>query len=543
MTSSRRVLITGLSTYWGGRLAQALERHPEIEAIIGVDNLDPTLELERTEFVRISNQHALLRRIVDAAEIDTVVDSRLVVDSTTTSARLAHENNVIGTMNLLAACSGPDSTVRKFVFKSSAHLYGAEQDDPGFFTESMGRPHPPRTRIERDIVEAEANVSDFAEKNPDVSVAILRFANVLGSTVKTAHTRLFSLPMVPMILGFDPRYQFVHEDDAVSALEHVVYDDIRGIYNVAADGVLAFSEVCGLLGKTYAPILPPWGTGAAAAALGRLGVRIPPEMLQQMRFGRGLDNRKLKATGFRYRYTTRETVTKLAEHMRLHPVVRGAREPYRYEREVEDFLRWSPHVRNPSFRKESRLSPGEMVELQKVMSSYGERVGAPGGGSRRSQSRAVARAAEAGAADVEAEGDAGADAGSGGDARTGAEVGTEAASGSASGTDAGPGTSSEPPASAIRPRARRPDPSPKRAAARRARKGGANGSGGAAADGDPPVAHYDDLEADEIVRVLDSLEDPALAALLDYESANRARPRVVSAIEGVRARRGGGQDG
>src|SRR5206468_5881520 len=151
-----------------------------------------------------------------------------------------------------------------------------------------------------------------------------------------------------------------------------------------------------LLGKTYAPILPPWGTGAAAAMLSRLGVRVPPEMLQQMRFGRGIDNRKLKATGFRYRYTTRETVLKLAEHQRLHPIVRRAREPYRYEREVEDFLRWSPHVRNPTYRKESRLTPGEAVELQKVMASYGDRVGSPGGArSRRDQSQAVMRAASA----------------------------------------------------------------------------------------------------------------------------------------------------
>src|SRR3954471_2613068 len=187
---SRRVLITGISTYWGGRLAQALEQNEAIEAIIGVDNHDPTLELERTEFVRVGTQHGLLRRIVDAAEIDTVVDSRLVPDSTVTSPRDAHENNVIGTMNILAACSGPESSVRKFVFKSSAHYYGAAQDDPAFFTESMGRPHPPRTPIERDIVEAEATVADFAEKNPDVAVAILRFANVLGPTVRTAHARL-----------------------------------------------------------------------------------------------------------------------------------------------------------------------------------------------------------------------------------------------------------------------------------------------------------------------------------------------------------------
>jgi UDP-glucose 4-epimerase len=547
---SRRVLITGLSTYWGGRLAQALEAHPDIEAIIGVDNHDPTLELERTEFVRVSNQHALLRRIVDAAEIDTVVDSRLVVDSTTTAPRLAHENNVIGTMNLLAACSGPDSTVRKFVFKSSAHYYGAEQDDPGFFTESMGRPHPPRTPIERDIAEAEATVADFAEKNPDVAVAILRFANVLGPTVRTAHSRLFSLPVVPMILGFDPRYQFVHEDDVVSALEHVVHEDVRGIYNVAADGVLALSEVIGLLGKTYAPVLPPWGTGLAASVLKRLGVRVSPEMLQQMRFGRGLDNRKLKVTGFRYRYTTRETVLKLGEHQRLHPVIRGAKEPYRYEREVEDFLRWSPHVRNPTYRKEGRLSPGEAMELQKVVSTFGERVGSPGGGSRKSQSQAVVRAAEAvappeGSAPGKGEGTAtgaagkATDAGAAGAAGKATETGAAGPAGKASEAGATP----EPPASAIRPRARRPAPSPKRAAARKAgarrtARGASNGS-----PSDAPVDHYDDLEADEILTLLDSLEDRDLAALLEYEQANRGRPRVVSAIEGARARREAGQRG
>jgi UDP-glucose 4-epimerase len=386
--------------------------------------------------------------------------------------------------------------VRKFVFKSSAHYYGAEQDDPGFFTESMGRPHPPRTRIERDIIEAEATVADFAEKNPDVAVAILRFANVLGPTVRTAHARLLSLPVVPMILGFDPRYQFVYEDDVVSALEHVTADDIRGIYNVGADGVLAFSEVVGLLGKTYAPVLPPWGTGLAAAAFNRLGVRIPPEMLQQLRFGRAIDNRKLKATGFRYRFTTRETVLKLAEHQRLHPIVRGATEPYRYEREVEDFLRWSPHVRNPSYRKESRLSPGELVELQKVMASYGDRVGSPGSGtgSRRDQSSAVMRAASGAMPAV--------------------------------GAGAGAPEPQETPASAIRPRARRPEPSPKR------RRAGSNGHAAEA-----PMDHYDDLDADEIVTLVDSMESADLDALLDYERANRARPRVVSAIEGARVRR------
>jgi UDP-glucose 4-epimerase len=340
-----RVLVTGLSTYWGGRLAQTIERDPAVETVIGVSPDDPTCELKRTEFVRVGLQHALLKRIVKAAEIDTVIDSRLVVDSLEAPPRVAHEANVIGTMNILAACGGPDSPVRKVVFKSSAHYYGCERDDPAFFTETMRRPHPPRTRLESDIVEAEEAVQGFAERNPDVTVTVLRFANALGPDLRTSHSELLGLPAVPCILGFDPRYQFIHEDDLVGVLRYAAEHDLPGIYNAAGDGVLALSEVASLLGKPPAPILPPWGTSLATAALRPLGVRVPAEILNQLRYGRGLDNRKLKAAGYTYGYTSREAVLKHAEALRARPLRGPDGEPYRYEREVEEFLRWSPSVR------------------------------------------------------------------------------------------------------------------------------------------------------------------------------------------------------
>ena len=342
---SRRILVTGLSTYWGGRLAQALESFEEVEAIIGVDSREPTRELERTEFVKVTNQHSLLARIVRAAEIDTVVDTRLIVNSVSVPPRTAHDNNVVGTMNIVAACAGDDSPVRKFIFKSSTMYYGSEQDDPAFFTEGMRRPHPPRTPLEGEIVEAESAVAEFAEKEPEVEVSVLRCANVLGPDVDTAFTRMFSLPLIPMVLGFDPRLQFVHEDDVVHALEHCVFNEAPGAYNLAGDGVLALSEAISLLSKRPAPVLPPWGTGLVAGPLRSLGFRIPSEMLNLLRYGRGVDNRRLQAAGFRYGHTSRETVAKFGHHLRVTPVMRGVHQEYRYEREVEEFLRWSPHVR------------------------------------------------------------------------------------------------------------------------------------------------------------------------------------------------------
>ena len=136
MTRSRRILVTGLSTYWGGRLAETLENDPEVEVIIGVDSRDPTRELERTEFVRVGTQHALIRRIVQAARIDTVIDTRLIVDSINASSRDAHENNVIGTMNILAACGG--ATRRSASSSSSPRRTGTAAS-------RTTRPSSPRT--------------------------------------------------------------------------------------------------------------------------------------------------------------------------------------------------------------------------------------------------------------------------------------------------------------------------------------------------------------------------------------------------------------
>jgi UDP-glucose 4-epimerase len=399
---TRRVLITGLSTYWGGRLAQALERDPEIEVIVGVSPEDPTCELTRTEFVRVGTQHALLARIVQAADIDTVIDTRLIVDSVVASSKAVHENNVIGTMNILAACGAPGSTVRKFVFKSSAHFYGCERDDPSYFTESMRRPHPPRTAIEKDIVEAERAVASFADRS-DVAVTVLRFANALGPDIATSHSALLSLPAVPAILGFDPRYQFIGEDDIAGVLEHAAVNDLPGVYNAAGDGVLALSEVASLLGKPLAPLLPPWGTGVAAAALSRAGIRIPAEMLQQLRYGRALDNRKLKAAGYAFRGTTRETVQAFAQHLRTRGLRGGPGEGYQYEREVEEFLRWSPAVRGHDRLGLGRLSRDQLAEVARALESLDARPArlAPRGSASSGTFETGSPSSSGGAADPE----------------------------------------------------------------------------------------------------------------------------------------------
>ncbi len=339
----RRVLITGLSSFWGGRLAQAFERDTSIDVIVGLDTGEPLVALERTEFVRTDENYSILARLVRATQVDTVVHAALVVDSSTTSDRHIHENNVIGTMNLLAAAANEDSHVRSLVVKSSTLVYGCSGSDPTWFRETTPRSAAPRTRVERSLVEVESYLRSFAEENRDINVAVLRCANVLGDDLVTALSKALSLPLTPTIAGFDPQIQFVEQDDVIRAIEFVVTNGLVGVYNLAGDGRLPWSEIRAIAGRRPL-LLSPVLTALAVAPLTRLGLELPPETLELLRYGRGVDNFKLKNNGFTYRYSTAGAVRHFVENQRLLGVVGETEPSYHYQGDVETFFRHSPAI-------------------------------------------------------------------------------------------------------------------------------------------------------------------------------------------------------
>ena len=122
--------------------------------------------------------------------------------------------------------------------------------------------------------------------------------------------------------GFDPRFQFVHEDDVIRAILFVLDGRVQGIYNVAGDGLLPWSEVAAICGKRTFP-LPPLGLGPAVAR------RCTPARASTCRrscstcsrYGRGVDNRRLKQVGFGYDYTSAGTVADFVEALRLRRTV------------------------------------------------------------------------------------------------------------------------------------------------------------------------------------------------------------------------------
>src|SRR4029450_9019112 len=56
-------------------------------------------------------------------------------------------------------------------------------------------------------------------------------------------------PFLALVDGFDQEYQFVHEDDVVSALIALLDGKHAGAFNLAGDGVVTSSRAAELLGK------------------------------------------------------------------------------------------------------------------------------------------------------------------------------------------------------------------------------------------------------------------------------------------------------
>lgn len=336
---AQRVLITGISRHLAAKLAQRLERDPDVEAIIGVDIEEPEVDLERTEFVRADIRNPLMVKVLEASEADTLVHLNIIATPTRVGGRsVMKEINVIGSLQLFAA-SQKARALRKVVMKSTTAVYGAGPNDPAVFTEEMGMRSAPFSGYARDAMEVEQSARDYGRRRRKGALTILRFANFMGSEIETPLTRYFSLPIVPTPLGFDPRIQFIHEDDAVEALYRATREDHPGIFNVAADGVLLLSQAIRICGKPNLPIPLPFAM-PLAIAMRRLGlIDFPTDQLQFLVYGRVADNDRLKHEfGLSPRFTTRQALEEFVTGQKFHRLFSPERAE-RWEQDVYQFLK------------------------------------------------------------------------------------------------------------------------------------------------------------------------------------------------------------
>ena len=311
--SGRRILITGISTRLGTELARRLETDPEVEYVGGLDVKPPRARLERTDFIEADIRSPVINKLIPATGADTVVHNQIVRQpGGGMSPRAMHDINVIGTLQLLAACEQSE-TIGSIIVRGSAGIYGSEPNAPAFFTEDMARLYPLRTRFQRDVGEIENYFEAYARRHPRVCCTMLRYQPAIGPGTDSQVTRYLSAPVAPTFLGFDPRLQFCHEEDGLEALIAAIKTPVRGAVNVAAEGTIGVTRMLRLCGKVTVPV--PGGIfGPAVSAVERLGMpRFSPDFRRLLEFGRAVDiTRLVEEVGYRPRYTTVSAVDEYA---------------------------------------------------------------------------------------------------------------------------------------------------------------------------------------------------------------------------------------
>lgn len=326
----RRLLITGVSNPLGAEVARRLA--PQVPFLFGCDVADPISALEEMDFVHADTGHAVIGKLVRQLRIDTVVHLAVTVDSARED-RAAHETNVIGTMNVLAGCTGPSSPVERLVVKSSQAVYGAGPMDPSFFSEDMVGAERQGSFVTRDLREMESLVTEFALRNSECRVTLLRLGYQV--TADSTLARYLSLPIVPTFAGFDPRLQLLHEEDAAEVVVRAAMGVHPGTFNVAGAGVVLLSQAIAIMGGRPAPVMFPYARRMARFGLRTLiGVELPGHLADVLAFGSVADGSRLAAEfGWSPAYPTRAVIDAFAWGKQAE-VIESPSPPHEYELQV-----------------------------------------------------------------------------------------------------------------------------------------------------------------------------------------------------------------
>ncbi|MBW2159910.1 MAG: NAD-dependent epimerase/dehydratase family protein, partial [Deltaproteobacteria bacterium] len=222
----------------------------------------------------------------------------------TTDTEERYRINLGGTQKLFEYCH--EYGVKQAVFVGRHTVYGATPDSPLYHTED----EPPLAGASfkelADLVAADLYAGSALWRWPELNTAVLRLCYFLGPSRGGTLASFLSKSRVPLVMGFDPLYQLMHEWDAEEAITLAVERQLRGVFNVSGPPPVPLSTVCEATGRRAVPIPGP----LYPTVLGRFGFPyLPADAIEHVKFPIVIDNKAfVEATGFEPRYSAKQTM-------------------------------------------------------------------------------------------------------------------------------------------------------------------------------------------------------------------------------------------
>ena len=257
------IAVTGASGQVGAAVCRRLVAAEGVRQVVALDQTRPRV-------------HGVTWRRADPADpglagslqrVDVLVHLALSVDPDADRAEQRQRNTRSAQVAVTAAAA---TGVRQLVLLSSARVYGAHPDNPVPLDEDAPLRAQPEASVLGDLLEIERLARRAERAYPQLAVAVLRPALLVGPGLEHAAAGLLDGPRLLVVRGARPHWQFCHIDDLASAAEVVVLNGLTGPLTVASEGWLEQADVEKALGRRRMelPAAVAFGTAARLHAIG-----------------------------------------------------------------------------------------------------------------------------------------------------------------------------------------------------------------------------------------------------------------------------------
>lgn len=170
------------------------------------------------------------------------------------------------------------SGITRVVLRSHAIIYGSSTKNAGLMDENR-QSLLPRKAMERRWLRAEKML-----RSSSLSAAAIRLTNVLDVEEGDFITRMLMGKVAVPLAGYDPRVQVISLRDAAEALTLAALSEVRGAYNVTAEGTVSFRDALKCAAKVRIPVGKN-PQGAIRNLMWKLGwAAYPAESLEQIQY-------------------------------------------------------------------------------------------------------------------------------------------------------------------------------------------------------------------------------------------------------------------